>query len=254
MATPNTDPVYSKVGVIGQSMLLTTQANDYNGVSIFNRQVFIADTTNGGFIQRLRFKARGTNVATVARIYIGKSLTNYNFATAPAAPTSTGGLLTGGTMLAGAYFATIIAVGPGGSQSVVGTYSASVSIASGSTGSIPWAWTAVTGAVSYRIYVTFVGGATGSATFYFGVGGTITTNSFTQVADCTSGTYDDPVTGNQYLYGELSLPATTAIATASTSDIDYPMNFALPAGYQVFVGLGSTVAAGWQVSSVGGSY
>jgi hypothetical protein len=244
----NTAPIFSKVGAIGQSHLLTTAANDYNGVSLHNRCVFYSDATNGGFIQRIRFKARGTNVATVARIYIGRGWVNTNFATAPAAPTGTPST-TGGTMLSGAYFATIIAVGPGGSQSVIGSYSASVSV-TGPTGSIAWTWTAVAGATSYRIYVTYAGGATGTATRYF----TSSTNSYTQTTAPETGTGDDPMTGNQFLFGELSLPATTASASAATPDIEYSMNLALPPDHEVLVGLGTTVAAGWQVSAIGGAY
>lgn len=59
---------------------------------------------------------------------------------------------------------------------------------------------------------------------------------------------------NNSLYGELSLPATTASATAATVDIDYPMNFALPAGFRIFVGLGTTVANGWNVTPIAGDY
>ena len=59
---------------------------------------------------------------------------------------------------------------------------------------------------------------------------------------------------NNVLYGELSLPATTASASAATVDIDYPMNFALPPGYRIFVGLGTTVSAGWIVIPIAGKY
>lgn len=249
MGLPNTDPVYSKFGVVGPPVVLTTQANDYTALSIYNKQVFKADVTNGGFVQRLRFKARGTNVATVARIYIGESGTyNTNFAT-PATPTGTPSS-SGGTMLTGAnYFATIVAIGPGGQESAPSTYSSAVSV-TGPTGSIAWAWTATPGASSYRIYVTNSGGPTGTATFFFTSG----TNSFTQTAMPETGTYDDSLNGASAFYGEISLPATTASASAATPDIDYPINFALPPGYTVIVGLGTTVAAGWSVMSIGGSY
>lgn len=60
-------------------------------------------------------------------------------------------------------------------------------------------------------------------------------------------------TNNQF-YGEVSLPATTAIATAATVEIDYPMNFALPAGFRLYFGLGTAVAAGWVASVIGGNY
>lgn len=59
---------------------------------------------------------------------------------------------------------------------------------------------------------------------------------------------------NNSFYGELSLPATTAINTAATIDIDYPMNVALPAGFRIYVGVATTVAAGWVVTPVAGDY
>jgi len=250
MATVNTDPIYSKVGYIGQSFLLTTQANDYTGVSQYNRPIFTADATNGGYIQRIRFKARGTNVATVARIYIGRGKCNTNFATAPSAPTGTPSS-SGGTMLTGAnYFGAIIAIGPDGSQSVIGSYSTAQNV-TGPTGSISWAFTPVAGATDHRLYVTDKGGPTNTAGFYFSIG---TTSPYVQTAMPETGIADDPLTGNQFLFGEVSLPATTATATAATADIDYPMNIALPPGDEIIVGLGTTVSAGWQVSAIGGSY
>lgn len=141
----NNDPIFSRVGDVsadgtsGMGAALTAAAADYTGAGANNAVVFTADSANGGFIQRLRFKALGTNVATVMRIYLNNG---------------------------------------------------------------------------------------GAAT-------TATNNSF---------------------YGEISLPATTASATAATPDIDYPMNFALPPGFRIVVGLGTAVAAGWKVTPVAGKY
>ena len=73
----NNDPVYSKRGAITRAILLKTAAADYSGVSEFNKEVFAADATNGSYIQRLRFKALGTNVATVARIYTNNGGPNH---------------------------------------------------------------------------------------------------------------------------------------------------------------------------------
>jgi hypothetical protein len=77
----NTKPIYSRVADVsnnagtGMNQLVTAAANDYTGISANNSLVFTADATNGGYIQRLRFKAGGTNVATVARIYINNGST-----------------------------------------------------------------------------------------------------------------------------------------------------------------------------------
>lgn len=59
---------------------------------------------------------------------------------------------------------------------------------------------------------------------------------------------------NNTFYGQVSLPATTAINTAATVEIDYPMNFALNPGFRIYVGLGTTVAAGWVCTAIGGKY
>ena len=137
----NPNPIFSRVGNVGGigSTTLTTAAADYTGISANNILVFTADATNGGFVQRIRLKAIGTNIATVARIYINN-----------------------------------------GSTSATAT--------------------------------------------------------------------------NNVFYGEVSLPATTATTTSATVDIDYPMNFALPAGYKLYAGLGATVASGWVASVIAGAY
>ena len=58
-----------------------------------------------------------------------------------------------------------------------------------------------------------------------------------------------------YLPGEpVNTSATTATNTAATIDVDYPMNLALPPGYRIVIGLGTTVAAGWQVQAIAGAY
>lgn len=59
---------------------------------------------------------------------------------------------------------------------------------------------------------------------------------------------------NNVFYGEVSLPATTASATAATSEIDYPLGFALPPGFRIYVGLGTAVASGWVCTPIAGEY
>lgn len=61
---------------------------------------------------------------------------------------------------------------------------------------------------------------------------------------------------NNSFYGELSLPATTASTTAATVDLDYPINFALPAGYRLVCGIsaGAALASGWAVTTIAGNY
>jgi hypothetical protein len=145
MVAYNTDPLYSirgnqsNNGTTGMNALVTAAANDYTGAGANNSLVFTAHATAGSYIQRLRFKAGGTNVATVARVFINNGSAN-----------------------------------------------------------------------------------------------TIATNNV--------------------FYGEVSLPATTAIATAATVDIDYPLNFALKPGFRIYIGLGTAVAAGWVVTPMAGDY
>lgn len=59
---------------------------------------------------------------------------------------------------------------------------------------------------------------------------------------------------NNSFYGQISLPGTTAINTAATTEIDYPMNIALNPGFRIYVGLGTTVAASWICTAIGGKY
>lgn len=243
----NVNPIYSKEGAITRAVWLKTAANDYFGVSLYNREVFSSNVLNGSFLQRLRFKPVGTNIATVARIYYNNGGGNENFAVAPAAPTGTPSA-SGGTILAGSYYGMVIAIDAYGQQSVVGALS-TIATTTGSASSIAWAWAAVPGAVSYRLYVGTLSVAATQYRYF-----TSATNSYSQVAPHYAGTYDDPSIGNSKLYGEISLPATTASATAALVDIDYPMNFALPPNSKIFVGLGTTVAAGWIVMPIAGDY
>jgi hypothetical protein len=64
---------------------------------------------------------------------------------------------------------------------------------------------------------------------------------------------------NNSFVGEISLPATTASATAATVDMDYdfgvPNGLPLDPSFRIFVGLGTTVSAGWVVTPLpGGQY
>lgn len=131
-------PDVSTNGTTGNATTLTTATADYTGASANHSLVHTAGA-NGSYVRKIRFKAIGSNVASVARIYLNNGSTN----------------------------------------------------------------------------------------------GTGANNTF---------------------YGECSLPATTATNTASTVDIDYPMEIALPASWRIYVGLGTTVAAGWVPVTVAGQY
>jgi len=141
----NTAPIYSIKGDVsandGTTMPanITTATGDYTGVSANHALVHTADDMSGSYVRKLKFVAAGTNVATVARIYINN------------------------------------------------------------------------------------GSAQTTAT-------------------------------NNTLFGQLSLPATTATNTAATSELEYPLDLALPPGFRIYVGLGTTVAAGWSVTCIAGQY
>lgn len=55
--------------------VITAAANDVTGAGANNVLCFTA-SANGGFVQRLRFKPIGTNVASMIRIFINNGATN----------------------------------------------------------------------------------------------------------------------------------------------------------------------------------
>lgn len=59
---------------------------------------------------------------------------------------------------------------------------------------------------------------------------------------------------NNSLIGEMTLPATTLSEVSAQADYMLPLNFVLPAGFKINVTLGTAVAAGYQVSVIGGQY
>jgi hypothetical protein len=59
---------------------------------------------------------------------------------------------------------------------------------------------------------------------------------------------------NNILFDEITLSAITLSETAAQPSFEIPLNFAIPAGYKLNITIGTTVAAGWYVSAVGGDY
>jgi hypothetical protein len=82
MSTANTNPIFQRLGDVSNNTTtgfggtLLTATGDYTGVSTNYVLVFTADATNGSWLERLRFKAIGTNVASVARIFINNGSTH----------------------------------------------------------------------------------------------------------------------------------------------------------------------------------
>jgi hypothetical protein len=59
---------------------------------------------------------------------------------------------------------------------------------------------------------------------------------------------------NNSLINELTLPATSLSEVAAQPPYELALNFALPAGYKLTCTLGTTVAAGYEITVFGGSY
>jgi hypothetical protein len=72
----NIQPIYSKIADIQWSTAIVQSANtttDLTSGTIY--PIFTADTTNGGYVQRVRFRPLGSNAATVARVWINNGST-----------------------------------------------------------------------------------------------------------------------------------------------------------------------------------
>jgi hypothetical protein len=59
---------------------------------------------------------------------------------------------------------------------------------------------------------------------------------------------------NNSLIAEMTLAATTLTESAAQTPYELPLNIALPPNFKLLATLGTTVAAGYQVSALGGSY
>lgn len=253
----NQAPIYSRVGDIQGSVVLTTAANDYTGNNVNNTIVYQADPVNGGFVQRLRFKALGTNAATVARIYIneGYPATNTS-ALVPGTPTVTVNSGAGsGALQAGSYYSVVQAIDQYGIPTQFSAESTVVT-ATSNTANLVITWAGSTGANTYRL---FVGPTPGGEIIYFQTTSNTTTYTVANlvpnlVTNLPAQGQPKDFTSVNMLYGEISLPATTSSTSSATVDVDYPMNLALPPGYHILVGLGSSVVAGWTVTTIAGKY
>lgn len=71
----NTVPIYPHVPGIGWATAITAANTAMDGTGTVTT-VFTADATDGSWVYEIRLKAAGTNVATVARIFINNGSTN----------------------------------------------------------------------------------------------------------------------------------------------------------------------------------
>lgn len=72
----NTAPIYTRVPQINWGPTAPTAANTAKDGTGTVLTAFTADATNGGYVQKIRFRPAGSNVATVARIFINNGATN----------------------------------------------------------------------------------------------------------------------------------------------------------------------------------
>jgi hypothetical protein len=135
----NNQPIFTKVGDIQWGSTVTAGNSGPNITTGTSYHVFASDGTAGGYVQRIRFRPLGTNIATVARVWINNG--------------------------------------------------------------------------------------------------------------STTGT-----TANNVLWDEVSLAASTISTTSALANTELPLNFAMPPAYKLFVTLGTGVAAGYDVSVIGGKY
>ena len=72
----NAAPIWTREGDIQWNTSPITAANTTTDLtSGTSYLIFTADSTNGGYVQKLRFRPLGTNVATVARVWLNNGLT-----------------------------------------------------------------------------------------------------------------------------------------------------------------------------------
>ena len=64
------------------------------------------------------------------------------------------------------------------------------------------------------------------------------------------------VTGNNVLYGELSMPTIVASNGSAQNDFEIPMNIAVPANWRLFAAYGNAPGAGtgFHITAIGGDY
>ena len=249
----NISPIFSKVADVQGGLVLTTGVNDYTGNNALNKVIFQADPTNGGFIQRIRMKALGTNIATCARFFISDNTYSKSTCIIPAPGTPSGAAsASGGTLATQNLYCVVVAQDQYGNWSSPSAEVAANVAITGPTGSVTWSWNASAGAVAYRCYT---GPVTGAEECWFA--NTAGANVCLQTAPYVVnqiGEITAIANTPSMFYGELSLPATTLTGTSATTEIDYPMNIALPPGYRVLACLANTVSAGWSLIGIGGKY
>lgn len=71
----NTAPIFSRIAHINWVNSITAANTARDGTGTVDT-VFTADAVNGSFVNKLVIRPRGTNVATVLRVFLNNGLTN----------------------------------------------------------------------------------------------------------------------------------------------------------------------------------
>ena len=100
----------------------------------------------------------------------------------------------------------------------------------------------------------FTGGANGSFVQRLRLKAAGSTTSATVIRIFINNGSSIGTAANNILFDEISVPAITLTETAATAVFEVPLNFAIPAGYVIFVTTGTTITNGLFVSVVGGDY
>ena len=126
-------------------------------------------------------------------------------------------------------------------------------------GEAQWSSGAITAAntttdlTSGTIYAIFTGGTNGSyiqRIRFRHLGTNVATVARVWINNgSTTGT-----AANNTLWDEITLAANTLSQTAAAINYELPFGFALPAGYVIYVTLGTAVAAGFRATVIGGDY
>ena len=145
---------------------------------------------------------------------------------------------------------------------MAGTTTANVQPIFSGLGAIQWGAAAITAANTAKdgtgtITTVFTGNATGNNAGNYVqklIARPIGTNVATVLRVFMNNGSTNATVANNSLIAEMTLPAITISEVAAQPDYVMPLNFALPAGYKLNVVLGTAVAAGYQVTVIGGQY
>lgn len=250
-------------GSVGPIKTGNTTRNGTAGITT----VLTSDADFGTFAYRLRLVSAGTNVASVCRVFLNNGLSsatpenNILIAEAELPATTITEIddlppiviplniqvpkgwkinLTIGTTVAAGWYASVLAkINPAfASPSATFGTIATANTAKDGTGTVVTMFTATNANQGYPNKLRFCPLGTNVATV-----ARIFINNGQTNATAT----------NNSLYKEITLPATTLTETAAQTEqeIDFD-NLQLPAGYKLNVTLGTTVAAGFAMTCLGG--